>query len=346
MRIVSRTRTNRSLIAVLALFLVSAVAVSACSSGAGDDVDGTGGARTAVLDDLNPEPLASPVSPALPVTVRSFDGVDVTITDASRIVTADRYGTLTETVFALGLGDNVVGRDIASAFPAAQDVPVVTPGGQSLNAEAILALAPTVILTDTSIGPQAVQDQLRAAGVPVVYFDPTRTLDGVPGQITAVADALGVPAQGRELAARTESEIAAARSRAPEGDDPLKIAFLYLRGTAITMIGGPGSGADSLIDALGAVDAGTASGITQQFAPITSEALIAAAPDVLLMMTGGLDSIGGVEGLEKIPGVAQTPAGKNQRVVDMEDGVLLSFGPNTGRVLGALADAVYPPANP
>ena len=346
MRSVFRTRTDRSLFAVLVLLLVSAVGVSACASGTGGSAGGTGGARTAVLDDLNPEPLESPATPVLPVTVRSFDGVDVTITDASRIVTADRYGTLTETVFALGLGDNVVGRDIASEFPAAQDVPVVTPGGQSLNAEAILDLAPTVILTDTSIGPQAVQDQLRAAGVPVVYFDPTRTLEGVPGQITAVADALGVPEQGRELAARTESEIAAALSRAPQGDEPLKIAFLYLRGTAITMIGGPGSGADSLIDALGAVDAGTASGITQQFAPITSEALIAAAPDVLLMMTGGLESIGGIEGLEKIPGVAQTPAGKNQRVVDMQDGVLLSFGPNTGRVLGALADAVYPTANP
>ncbi|AII10244.1 heme/hemin ABC transporter substrate-binding protein [Rhodococcus opacus] len=343
MRSVFRTRTDRSLFAVLVLLLVSAVGVSACSAGTGDS---TGGARTAVLDDLNPEPLASPATPALPVTVRSFDGADVTITDASRIVTADRYGTLTETVFALGLGDNVVGRDIASEFPAAQDVPVVTPGGQSLNAEAILDLAPTVILTDTSIGPQAVQDQLRAAGIPVVFFDPTRTLEGVPDQITAVANALGVPEQGRELAARTESEIAAARSRAPQGDDPLKIAFLYLRGTAITMIGGPGSGADSLIDALGAVDAGTASGITQQFAPITSEALIAAAPDVLLMMTGGLESIGGIEGLEKIPGVAQTPAGRNQRVVDMQDGVLLSFGPNTGRVLGALADAVYPTDNP
>ncbi len=64
------------------------------------------------------------------------------------------------------------------------------------------------------------------------------------------------------------------------------------------------------------------------------------------MMTGGLESIGGIEGLEKVPGVAQTPAGRNQRVVDMQDGVLLSFGPNTGRVLGALADAVYPAATP
>lgn len=98
-----------------------------------------------------------------------------------------------------------------------------------------------------------------------------------------------------------------------------------------------------MIEALGATDAGTASGITQQFVPITSEALIAAAPDALLMMTDGLASIGGIDGLEKVPGIAQTPAGKNKRVVDMEDGVLLSFGPNTGRVMAALAEAIYEP---
>jgi iron complex transport system substrate-binding protein len=63
------------------------------------------------------------------------------------------------------------------------------------------------------------------------------------------------------------------------------------------------------------------------------------------MMTDGLASIGGIDGLEKIPGIAQTPAGKNQRVVDMEDGVLLSFGPNTGRVMQSLAEAIYGPAD-
>lgn len=334
---------RRRIAAVAVVSVVALFGVTACASGA-DPGSGSSGPRTATLADPDPQPVAEMPAPALPTTVHSFDGAEVTIDDASRIVTADRYGTLTETVFALGLGDNVVGRDIASDFPAAADVPVVTTGGQSLNAEAILNLAPTVVLTDTSIGPKGVQDQLRDAGIPVVFFDPARTLEGVAPQITAVADALGVPDAGRDLAARTEAEIAAAHDRVPEGTDPPKVAFLYMRGTALTMMGGPGSGADSLIEALGAVDAGTESGLTQQFSPITSEAMIAAAPDVFLMMTNGLESIGGIDGLEKIPGIAQTPAGKNQQVVEMADAVLLSFGPNTGRVLAALADALYPPA--
>jgi len=332
---------SRLVVALAAI--ASVVVVAGCASVTTGDTDQRG-RTTAVVANPDPRPVASDPVPQLPTTVRSFDGADVTVTDASRIVTADRYGTLTQTVFALGLGGNVVGRDTASAFPAAKDVPNITPGGQSLNAEAILDLAPTVVLTDTSIGPKAVQDQLRAAGVPVVFFDPARTLDGVSEQIRSVAQALGVPAQGDALAARTEQEIADAEASVPADAEPLKIAFLYMRGPALTMLAGPGSGADSLIETLGATDAGTASGLTREFGPITSEAMIAAAPGVVLMMSGGLESIGGVAGLEKVPGIAQTPAGKNERVVDMSDTVLLSFGPNTGEVLAALSDAIYRPA--
>ncbi|MGW5072421.1 heme/hemin ABC transporter substrate-binding protein [Rhodococcus sp. NPDC004095] len=326
-----------------AVALVAAALVTAGCSAADDPAasDGQSGRTTATLDSLDPTPITQGAQSTLPVTVRGFDGTDVTVTDTSRIVAADQYGTLTETVYALGLGDRLVGRDTAAKFPAVEAVPDITPSGHSMSAEAILNLHPTVVLTDTSIGPRAVQDQLRAAGIPVVFFDPTRTLEGVPGQIEAVAEALGVPDQGKALADRTTAQIDAAKALAPTDGTAPKIAFLYMRGTSITMLAGPGSGADSLIEALGGVDAGTASGLTQQFTPITSEAMIAAAPDVFLMMTNGLDSIGGLDGLARIPGIAQTPAGRNQRVVDMKDGVLLSFGPRTGDVLHSLAVAVY-----
>ncbi|NLU84963.1 ABC transporter substrate-binding protein [Rhodococcus sp. HNM0569] len=336
------TRRRTARVAALVGAAVLTIFVSACNAPAAQDSAGATGPRTATLADPNPQPVTDHATPVLPADTADAEGTPVTVADTSRIVAMDRYGTLTQTVYALGLGDSLVGRDIAAKFPAVEDVPVVNPGGQSINAEAILDLRPTVVLTDTSIGPRGVQDQLRAAGVPVVFFDPHRSLDTVDDQILAVARALGVGELGDRLAARTSDEIAAARTRAPEGQEPLEIAFLYTRGPAITMIGGPGSGADSLIDALGAVDAGTKSGITQEFVAITSEALIAAAPDDILMMTHGLESIGGIDGLEAIPGIAQTPAGRSKSVVDMDDGVLLGFGPNTGRVLAALADAFYP----
>ncbi len=130
---------------------------------------------------------------------------------------------------------------------------------------------------------------------------------------------------------------------APDDGDPLRIAFLYMRGGMVQLLAGPGSGADAMIQAIGAVDVGTDLGLDRSFTQVTSEALIEAAPDVIIMMSEGLSSIGGADGLEKIPGVAQTPAGENQRVVDMDDTQLLSFGPRTGQTIAALAEAVYAP---
>ncbi|MGI1846087.1 heme/hemin ABC transporter substrate-binding protein [Rhodococcus sp. SJ] len=333
--------TRRGILAFLAAALALVALLAGCST-APTGGGGTG-ARTAVVGDPNPRPIAEAPVPALPVTVRGVDGVDVTVTDASRIVTADRSGTLAQTVFALGLGDRLVGRSTAG-FPAVEQVPNVTPGGHGLSTEAILALAPTVVLTDTSVGPLAVQEQLRATGVPVVFVDPRRTLATVGEQIRFVARALGVPAAGEALAQRTDDEIAAARAAVPDDGTPPTVAFLYLRGSAIKMLGGPGSGADALVEALGGRDAGTVAGLTSEFTPITSEAMIASAPDVILIMTESLASVGGPEGLARLPGVAQTPAGRDGTIVDMADSVLLSFGPDTGRVLAALAAALYPAA--
>ncbi|WP_084458504.1 heme/hemin ABC transporter substrate-binding protein [Nocardia caishijiensis] len=313
----------------------------ACTGGNPASSAHSGGPVTAEFADLDPVPIGPAPAPKLPSIARSFDGTAVTVTDASRIIAVDRYGTLAQTVWALGLGENLIGRSTSASFPAVADVPNVAGGNGSLSVEAVLALRPSVFLTDTTSAAPAVRDQLRAAGVTVVYFDPDRSMDGVVPQIEAVAAALGVPDAGRALGQRTRDEIAAATARVPVRDPKPTIAFLYLRSAAITMMAGPGSGADSLITAVGGVDAGTAAGLSEPFTAITSEAMIAASPDVLLVMTDGLESLGGVDGLLKVPGIAQTPAGRDRRVVDMSDAVVLSFGPNTGRVVSSLADAIY-----
>ncbi len=337
----ARIRRSRSVarvvVGILAVALVGGV--SACGDSAGGGATGQGPA-TATLTDPNPVPIGPAPTPELPVTVPSFDSGQVTVTDAGRIIAVDRNGTLAQTVWALGLGDKLVGR-ASAAFPAMQHVTNVAGGNGSVSVEAVAAQRPSVFLTDPVTATPTLRDQLRALGITVVLFDPKRTLDGVVPQIQAVAAALGVPGQGEKLAARTRKEIADATAAVPHRDPKPKIAFLYLRSAAITMMGGPGSGADALITALGGVDAGTSVGLTEPFVPITSEAMIGASPDTFLVMTDGLQSIGGVDGLAKIPGVAQTPAGRDKHVIDMNDNVVLSFGPNTGRVLAALAKALY-----
>ncbi|MBP2412586.1 iron complex transport system substrate-binding protein [Arthrobacter stackebrandtii] len=288
-------------------------------------------------------PIVAPApTPQLPTTVASCDGETVEVADVSRIVTIDLHGTLTEIVYALGLGANVVGRDRAADFKQAQGATVVTPMGHDLNAEAITALNPSVVLTDTTIGPLEVQEQLRAVGIPVIFFDPSRTMAGISHQITAVAQAMGVPAAGVELNGMVGADMAAALSAVPADSTPVRIAFLYVRGTAgVYLMAGPGSGADDIIKSVGATDVGTDIGLTMPFTQLTSEALINASPDVLLLMTGGLESVGGPEGLAKIQGIAQTPAGADRRIIDVADGTLLSFGPRSGQIVKALAEAVH-----
>lgn len=278
-------------------------------------------------------------SPSLPVTVTSTDGRTVEVTDVSRIVAVNLSGTLAEIVFSLGLGDNVVGRDIATSFEQAEDVPVVTKA-HDLTAEGVLALDPTVVLADKSIGPPEALSQLRAAGVPVVLVPEAWSLQEVYPRIAAVAAALGVPDAGRALVERTREQIESAVDAMPVREQPLRIAFLYLRGQAgVYLMGGRGSGADSMIEAIGAVDAGSDIGL-ENFRPLTSEGLILAAPDVLVLMDGGLQSVGGPDGLLEVAGVAQTPAGQARRFVAMDDGALLSFGPRTGAVVAELARRV------
>lgn len=299
------------------------------------------GATTAKLAEEDVDPLDPTPTPQLPVTVKSADERDVTVTSADRILAVNLYGSLAEIVFSLGLGDRVIGRDTSTAFPAAARLPLVTPQGHDLSTEAILKLNPTVLIADDSIGPATVLQQIRDAGIPVVIVDDTQTLEAIPEHIRAVAGALGVAEAGERLVTRVQSEIDTARKSAPEQGTPPRVAFLYVRGTAgVYLIGGAGAGSDAMIEAIGAVDAGSAAGLTK-FRPLTSEGLINAAPDVILVMTEGLDSVGGVDGLLALPGVAQTPAGVNKRIVDMEDGVLLNFGARTGKAVEALAMAVY-----
>ncbi|MGW0820288.1 heme/hemin ABC transporter substrate-binding protein [Streptomyces sp. NPDC002845] len=277
-------------------------------------------------------------TPKLPVTVDSSDGRRVTVEDASRILPLN--GGVAEIVFTLGLGDRVVGRDITATFEEAEDLPQVT-RAHDVSAESVLSLDPTVVLADTDTGPSEAIGQIRDAGIPVVVLDPATELADVATRTTRIAEALGVPAAGKALNQRIADELDAARAGVPEGSRP-KVAFLYMRGSAaVYLIGGKGSGADSLIEAAGAVDAGTASGLDKPFTPITSEALVKAQPDVILMMTKGLESVGGIDGLVDIPGIRETPAGLDRRVVDLEDGVLLGYGPRTPLVIDILVDRIH-----
>lgn len=361
--------------AALGLALVCALALSGCQTGTsahGSDeglqtvelpplaeltpiADPTAweGPTTAVIGGPEFELQAEPMEPQLPVTVASRDrGVetDITVTDASRVLAISLTGTLAELVDAYGLGDRLVGRDVSTRIEGLEDLPVVTRDGHSIDAEAVLALSPSVILTDGTIGPVDVLLQLRDAGIPVVMVD--RPIDAESTYETArqVAAALGVAPlaeqlvpQLRDAIAQKEAEIADALVPEDESLRP-RVAFLYVRGTAgIFYLFGEGSGIDSLIRSVGAVDVAAEIGWKGE-KPMTDEALIAIDPDIIIVMTKGLESAGGVDGLLAAqPSIALTTAGENRRIIDVDDSLLFAGGTRLPDVLDGLARAIYAP---
>ncbi|MER5713457.1 ABC transporter substrate-binding protein [Streptomyces sp. NPDC002122] len=333
-----RTRLAGALTAVLAL----ALGATGCGDGSGNGSgkgNGSGTTAAAAPAPDRVEPLAAPAAPRLPVTVPSADGRTVTVTSTDRIVPLS--GSLNEIVFTLGLGGKVVARDITATFEQAAKLPVVT-RAHDVSAESVLSLRPTVVLAESTTGPAEAVAQIRDAGIPLVVVKPAKELADVGTRIDAVAAALGVRDSGTALKERTEERIDAVRKGIPAREEKPRVAFLYVRGSAaVYLLGGAESGASSLLEAAGAVDAGKESGLKKDFTPLTSEALAQAAPDAILVMSKGLDSVGGIDGLVQVPGVAQTPAGAAKRVVSVDDGVLLNYGPRTDQVLKSLVGQLY-----
>lgn len=291
-----------------------------------------------------PSVPAAPVAlreaaPVLPTTVRDASDRQVTVRDVRRIVSLN--GDITEVIFALGLGDRVIAVDTSATYPPqAATLPKIGYQRQ-LAAEAIISLQPTLVIGADTAGPPAVIEQIRSSGVPVVLVAAPITLEAVPLKIRSVAAALGVPNTGAALAVQTQERIAAATALAATATSRPTVMFLYLRGSSTQQIGGRNSAADALISTAGGIDAGVAAGI-EGFKPLTPEALVAAKPDVLLLLSAGLQSVGGIDGLLAIPGIAQTPAGRARRVLDYDDQYLLGLGPRVGDALMDLVRALHP----
>lgn len=225
-----------------------------------------------------------------------------------------------EIVAALGYRNILVGRDIASTMPELTSIPI-DESAMQVSAERVLSQRPDLVFIDSNTTPASALATLRTAKIPLVSVPSAFTLADIYAKEAAISKALGVPKAGKAL----QSQVTALNLPKTK----IRVAFLYMRGTAsIYLIGGPGSGADSILQADGFIDVG-ATNLQHPFNALTAEELIKLQPDVLLLMTKGLISVGGINGLVQFPGVAQTPAGQHKRVVTVDDSLLLSFGPRT-----------------
>jgi len=250
-------------------------------------------------------------------------GIKTNLPNRERIV-ALANGSM-EVLYALGLERYVVGRDIASSFKGVQRIPVVT-NGHSISAEKVLRLKPTLLLVNKNSGPAKALSLIRKSGVRIAVIPDAFSITEMAAKYQSILKAVNLSPnadEARSLISGIPNETSITTNPA------IRVAFLYLRGaSSIYLMGGKGSGADSLITAAGGIDVGRELGYPA-FSPITSEAVVRSNPAILLVMIKGLDSVGGSKGLQRLPGISQTEAGRFYNIVAVDDSLLLSFGPRT-----------------
>ena len=248
-------------------------------------------------------------------------------------------GDVTEIVYALGAADRLVAVDSTSGHPPAAEALPDLGYFRRLAAEPIVALEPDLVLASAASGPPVVLEQLRAARVPVAIIPDDAGVAGVVAKIAAVGRALDREAAADALAAEVEAEVARARERVAEAEHRPSVLFVLNVGRGAPLAGGAETSAAAIIDLAGGRNA---VGGFAGYKPLSQEAALAAAPDVVLVPDHTAEAAGGPAALLDRPELRHTPAAAAGRVVVMDGLLLLGFGPRLGAAVGELAHALHP----
>ncbi|NHA02746.1 ABC transporter substrate-binding protein [Mucilaginibacter sp. HC2] len=237
-----------------------------------------------------------------------------------RIITLN--GALTETVDALGLGKSIVAVDVTSTYPAYVNTLPKVSKNRSVSAEGLISFSPDVVLAPDGSISKEIESQINAAGIKLVRIKQFFTIDGTYQFIKDVAAAVNATAKGDVLIKQTKDKVTKALTSVKQQPKNTKVLFIYARGPGVMMVAGKNTHIDAIISLAGGKNAVSS---FNDFKPYTTEALVEANPDVILMFDFGFSSLGGMESILKIPGMAQTNAGKNKRIVQMDADLLINF---------------------
>ncbi|PID42650.1 MAG: hemin ABC transporter substrate-binding protein [Proteobacteria bacterium] len=252
-------------------------------------------------------------------------------------------GSVTEIVYALGQEGRLVARDTTSTYPAAANNLPNVGYMRRLSPEGVLSVTPDMIIAEAGSGPQETIDVLRQASVNYVEIPDGFDRDAVKTKIIAVAEALGLPKEGAELANRVDAKLAAAEKQAAgHKGKPKRVLFILSTRGGRIMASGRNTAADGIIRMAGGVNA---VGDFEGYKSVTDEAIIAAAPEVILMMSRsgaeGSSHSQANEELFALPAISTTPAAKARKVIRIDGLLLLGFGPRTADAITALSEALY-----
>jgi iron complex transport system substrate-binding protein len=262
--------------------------------------------------------------------------------NVSAIAAAERIvaigGSVTEIVYALGEERRLAGRDSTSVFP---DAALALPDigyMRAISPEGVLGVDPDAIITLEGSGPPEAIEVLKKASIPFAMVPETFDEAGILEKIRVVGAALGVEDKAKALSAQVKADIDAAIAATAGLSERKRVLFVLSMQGGKALASGTATAADGIIKMAGADNA-----ITEYtgYKPLTDEAIIAAKPDLILMMDRGGDHSAANADLKAHPALSQTPAVQNDAILRMDGAYLLGFGPRTASAARDLARALY-----
>lgn len=256
-----------------------------------------------------------------------------------RIVSVSKH--LTEILFALGKGHNIVACDLTSSYPDSAKMLPKVGYHRALNAEGIISMNPDIVIHSNDIGPLTVLPQLEKLGLKTMAFKGSNTLDSAKMLISALGDYFGLPQNAVTINKKIDADmLAVTKERALHTDTPSVMIIHYGQANNVyfVMSGRKGAG-DQMIESAGAkVAKYDAKGARQ----ISAEAVALANPDIIIATDFGFDKMGSAENFKSIPGVALTNAAKYNRIYRFEEHDLVYFGPRSGENILKLMQLIHP----
>ncbi|HEX6738760.1 MAG TPA: cobalamin-binding protein [Vicinamibacteria bacterium] len=310
----------------------SPVAVGGAPATAGSAPASSGGGTPATPGSAA-SPAGTPRATAYPLTVRDDAGREVTLPARPR-----RFISLapsnTEILYALGLGDRVVGVDRFSDYPEAARARPQIGGFATTNIEEVVALAPDLVLA-TGIHAPDYLATLAGKGLRVVVLSPP-DLPGVLANISLVGRLADENAAAAALRAGLEARLAAVDTRL-RGAPARPRVFLELDPTDF-FTAGPRSFQDDLIGRAGG--ANIAADAATPFPQLSPEAIIARDPEVIVLTDAVLGAT--PDAVRARPGWAGISAVRDGRIVAIDPSLASRPGPRVFDALEQLARAFHP----
>ena len=249
---------------------------------------------------------------------------------ASRIVVL--APSATETVFALGAGDRVVGVCGQCDFPAdAARLPKVG-GYLAPSVESVVAVRPDLVIAVPSPGNRESVRAIERTGVRVLVVQ-DRQLDDLFTSIRTIAEALGIAEAGERLAREIRAALDAVRARV--ADRP-RVRTLLVVGHSPLMVAGGGTLQGELVEIAGGTN--VAADVGSAFPQVSAEIVVDRAPEVILDAAMGTES----GARELFANLTTVPAVVNGRIVPVQSDALFRAGPRVPEGAAILAKAMHP----